>query len=230
MARQVTDHVGNAQLAEVVNQVASQYRTVGEMVYAVLREAILSGAFAPGEWLRQESLAETIGVSRIPVRTALLQLEADGLVTFHRHRGARVRSLSRAQLDEIYEVRALLEKYALRQAMTNMDPERLSSLDAMARQLDSEPDGAHLVELRKAFYQELYGAANNDLLMELIEELRARVGRYLLSFRANLHGKSEHVRLLQYIADKDMTAAQEWLDVHLQSVRRSVQSLADESE
>src|SRR5689334_2327518 len=91
--------------SEVVSQYAGSYKTIGEMVYGVLRESIVTGAFAPGEWLRQEALAEAIGVSRIPVRTALLQLEAEGLVNFHPHRGARVRTLSTSQIDEIYRLR-----------------------------------------------------------------------------------------------------------------------------
>src|SRR5690348_7488229 len=101
----------------VVDHLASGYKTVGQMVYAVVREAITTGAFAPGEWLRQESLAEAIGVSRIPVRTALFQLEKEGLVTFHPHRGARVRTLTPAQIDEIYRLRLLLESHALRLSM-----------------------------------------------------------------------------------------------------------------
>src|SRR4051794_175601 len=88
----------DTRFAHVVDQVAGGYRTIGEMVYAVLKEAIMNGAFAPGEWLGQESLATAIGVSRIPVRTALLQLEAEGLVTFHPHRGARVRNLTAEQI------------------------------------------------------------------------------------------------------------------------------------
>ena len=64
----------DARFAEVVDELSGGYRTIGQMVYAVLKEAIISGTFAPGEWLRQESLAEAIGVSRIPVRTMRLAL------------------------------------------------------------------------------------------------------------------------------------------------------------
>ncbi|HKC29747.1 MAG TPA: GntR family transcriptional regulator, partial [Jatrophihabitans sp.] len=68
--RKERDLLGDRQFAALVDQLSGGYKTIGQMVYSVLREAILSGAFAPGEWLRQESLAEAIGVSRIPVRTA----------------------------------------------------------------------------------------------------------------------------------------------------------------
>lgn len=214
---------------EVVTQYASGYKTIGEMVYGVLREAILTGAFAPGEWLRQEALAEAIGVSRIPVRTALLQLEAEGLVNFHPHRGARVRTLSTAQIDEIYRLRMLLEPYALRLSMARMTPERVERLRTLAATLDAGEEGDDLIETRMLFYREAYDAVHNPLLVEIIEELRGHVGRYLLSFRVTHDHPGGHADLVGHIAAGDLTAAESWLRMHLDEVRRSIQSLlADE--
>ena len=220
----------DTRFAEVVDQLAGGYKTIGQMVYAVLREAIQSGAFAPGEWLRQESLAAAIGVSRIPVRTALLQLESEGLVNFHPHRGARVRTLSPAQINEIYRLRTLLESYALRLSMTKMTPERLRSLRELARQLDEQPEGGQFLDVRVNFYRELYDAENNPLLVEMIEELRSHVGRYLLSFRFDGQHRSRHVELVSHVEAGDLTGAEAWLYSHLEAVRAGIQELAtDES-
>lgn len=216
----------DARFAEVVDQLAGGYKTIGQMVYAVLREAILSGAFAPGEWLRQESLAAAIGVSRIPVRTALLQLESEGLVNFHPHRGARVRTLSPAQINEIYRLRTLLESYALRLSMTKMTPARLQSLRELARQLDEQPEGGQFLAVRVKFYRELYDAQNNPLLVEMIEELRSHVGRYLLSFRFDGQHQSRHLQLVNHVESGDLTGAEAWLYSHLESVRAGIQELA----
>jgi DNA-binding GntR family transcriptional regulator len=214
---------------DVVTQYASGYKTIGEMVYGVLREAIVTGAFAPGEWLRQEALAEAIGVSRIPVRTALLQLEAEGLVNFHPHRGARVRTLSTAQIDEIYRLRMLLEPYALRLSMARMTPERVERLRGLATRLDAGEEGDDLIETRMLFYREAYDAAHNPLLVEIVEELRGHVGRYLLSFRVAHDHQGGHSDLAEHIAAGDLTAAETWLRMHLDDVRRSIQTLlADE--
>jgi DNA-binding GntR family transcriptional regulator len=215
---------------EVVTQFASGYKTIGEMVYGVLREAILTGAFAPGEWLRQEALAEAIGVSRIPVRTALLQLEAEGLVNFHPHRGARVRTLSTAQIDEIYRLRMLLEPYALRLSMARMTPERVERLRSLAGTLDAGEEGDDLIETRMLFYREAYDAVHNPLLVEIIEELRGHVGRYLLSFRVAHDHAGGHADLVDHIAAGDLTAAESWLRMHLDEVRRSIQSLLADDE
>jgi DNA-binding GntR family transcriptional regulator len=216
----------DARFAEVVDQLAGGYKTIGQMVYAVLREAILSGAFAPGEWLRQESLAAAIGVSRIPVRTALLQLESEGLVNFHPHRGARVRTLSAAQINEIYRLRTLLESYALRLSMTKMTPARLHSLRELARQLDEQPEGGQFLDVRVKFYRELYDAENNPLLVEMIEELRSHVGRYLLSFRFDGQHRNRHLELVNHVESGDLTGAEAWLYSHLESVRAGIQELA----
>lgn len=214
----------------VVTQFAGGYKTIGEMVYGVLREAIVTGAFAPGEWLRQEALAEAIGVSRIPVRTALLQLEAEGLVNFHPHRGARVRTLSTAQIDEIYQLRILLEPYAIRLSMARMTPERVERLRALAHTLDAGEEGDDLIATRRLFYREAYDAAHNPLLVEIIEELRGHVGRYLLSFRVTHDHPDGHASLVDHIATGDLTAAEAWLRAHLDDVRRSIQKLVAEEE
>jgi DNA-binding GntR family transcriptional regulator len=221
-----TDH----RFSEVVSQFSGGYHTIGKMVYGVLREAIVTGAFAPGEWLRQEALAEAIGVSRIPVRTALMQLEAEGLVNFHPHRGARVRTLSIEQIDEIYRLRMLLEPYALRLSMARMTPERVERLRTLAATLDAGEEGDDLIETRMLFYREAYDAAHNPLLVDIVEELRGHVGRYLLSFRISHDHHSGHADLVKHIAAGDLSAAESWLRTHLDDVRRSIQDLVVEED
>jgi DNA-binding GntR family transcriptional regulator len=221
----------NARFAEVVDELAGGYRTIGQMVYAVLKEAITSGTFAPGEWLRQESLAEAIGVSRIPVRTALLQLESEGLVTFHPHRGARVCTLSAAQINEIYRLRMLLESYALRLSMTRLNPERAAALRELAAKLDQEHEGKEFLDVRVRFYRELYDSENNPLLVQMIEELRGHVGRYLLGFRFSGAHKRQHSDLVEHVARGDLSSAEAWLYSHLEGVRQGIESLIlDEGE
>jgi DNA-binding GntR family transcriptional regulator len=209
-------------LAAVLETFTSGYRTVGEMVVDVLRQAIQSGAFAPGEWLRQEYLAEAIGVSRIPVRTALLQLEAEGLVTMHAHRGAQVRVQSPAQIEEIYRLRVLLETYGLRRSMAAMTPERLNTLREFAGRLDAESEGGEFLRARVEFYRALYDNERNPLLVEHIESLRSQLGRYLLGFRFDEHRSQHHGRLVDSVAGGDLDAAESWLRSHLEKVRDGV--------
>ncbi len=209
-----------------VEQFSTGHKTVGQMVYAVLRQAILAGAFAPGEWLRQESLAEAIGVSRIPVRTALLQLESEGLLDFHPHRGARLRTLSIAQIEEIYRLRVLLETVALRRSMSVMTAKRVASLRRLADQLDENPEPSEFMDLRVRFYRELYDAASNPLLVQMIEELRSHVARYLLALTPSQLHIGEHAELITYVDADDVERAERWITAYLERAREYITEAA----
>ena len=89
------------------------YKTRTQLVVETLREKILSGEFKAGESLRQAALATELNVSRIPVREALLQLEGEGLVVFEPHKGATVTELNAKHVDELFELRAMLESNLL---------------------------------------------------------------------------------------------------------------------
>lgn len=214
---------GNS-LEAVVARLASGYRSIGDMVYEVLREAILSGAFSPGERLRQEALATAIGVSRLPVRAALLRLDAEGLVEFHPRRGAVVQTLTHDEITEIYELRDLLETYALRKSMQRMTPERIARLRELAEQLDAEAEGDPFVDMRVRFYRELYDAEGAPRLTELIEGLRSSVGRYLLGWRVSASGTNHghHTQLVEHVAKGDVERAERWLRKHLREVSAGV--------
>lgn len=213
-------------LRELVERLSKGYRTIGEMVYQVLREGILSGALAPGDRLRQETLAAGIGVSRLPVRSALIQLESEGLVEFHPRRGAVVRRLTPEEIAEIYDLRALLEPYALRRSMARMTPERLDRLRALADEADSQDEGDRFLDVRLRFYRELYDAERSPRLVGMIEDLRNRVGRYLLGWRvATRHGEGEHRELVRHVAAGDADAAERSLLGHLARVREGLEAI-----
>lgn len=209
-------------LQGLASQAAVGYRSVGAMVYDVLRDAILSGVFEPGQKLRQETLAEAIGVSRVPVRSALIQLEADGLVEMHDRKGAVVRSLTVEQVTEIYELRQLLEEHALVRSMGTMTPARSDRLRALADDSDAKEEGAGFLRAREDFYAELYDAENNPLAWELIEDLRLKVGLYVLGWRvAGAHDHS-HRELVDVVVTGDIEAAKAALREHLGTVRDGV--------
>jgi DNA-binding GntR family transcriptional regulator len=202
----------------IVARNSRQFRTVGDMVYEVLREGILEGVFQPGEWLRQDQLAEAIGVSRIPVRSALLQLESDGLITFQPYRGAMVIKLSPDEMREIYELRALLESHALRKAAAAMTPERLAHLRELAAELNEIQDGETFLTRRNDFYRELYDSEHQLRTVDLIQRLRAEAGRYWLERKVNYvsrPGQRDHLHLIEFLEAGDIDGAVDWLQDHL---------------
>jgi DNA-binding GntR family transcriptional regulator len=205
-------------LREIVARERPQYTSVGELVLGVLRQAILTAALPPDMPLRQDRLAEELGVSRMPVRNALLQLEAEGLVTFHSYRGARVRALSGEQLLEMYEIRRVLEGFALRRAVQEMTPERLEQIEKLACALDGATSGAEFAERSFSFYRALYDADRHPILVDHIERLHADVGRYWIGRRVLPFGESAHATLLECARRGDADAAVRWLDEHLDRV------------
>lgn len=220
-----TDSTSQKSLAQLIVRVTAGQRSVGEMVYDVLREAIETGTFAPGEWLRQELLAEMIGVSRIPVRSALIQLESEGLVVFHPRRGAQVQSVTVDQVREAYELRALVEPYALRKSMNTMTRARLTQLAKIADRLDAMPAGPDLVRLRQEFYRNLYHSPHKSALTKLIEDLRTSIGLYLLGKRIAHPGGHSHRHLVDVVASGDADAAVAVLLEHIGAVRDGVEQI-----
>jgi DNA-binding GntR family transcriptional regulator len=216
-------------LSEILAKAQVHYTTVGDMAYSVLREAILAGVLEPGKHLRQDSLALSLGISRIPIRSALFQLEADGLIQFRPRRGAVVSILSSAQVREIYEIRSLLESHALRKAIETMVPERLKRLHELASRLDHEQPGEGFIESRIAFYRELYDEKSNPLLVSLIERLRRDVGRYWLRRRVVGHSHElSHVRLLEHAGKGQADEAVRWLQGHLAEVCEQLVQLMEQ--
>jgi DNA-binding GntR family transcriptional regulator len=215
----------------IVDRHERQFRTVGDMVYGVLREGILTGALQPGEWLRQDALATQLGVSRIPVRSALLQLETEGLIRVDPYRGATVLELTTAEMREIYELRAVLETHALRKAVVSHTPERLERLERMARELNEITDGEEFLQKRIAFYRELYDGDSQPQTMALIEKLRSDAGRYWLHRHVDYvsqPGARDHMEIVEFLKSGDVEGAVTWLEHHLARVGRQLLDLMEE--
>jgi DNA-binding GntR family transcriptional regulator len=193
-------------------------QSLRRMTYDALHQAIVSGELKPGEWLRQDAIAESLGVSRLPVKAALIQLEAEGLVAFKPRRGAVVRSMTLEQAEELFDMRQVLEPLALRRSIRRLDDDRIERLRTLGRQLDEAADPDSFAKASTAFYRELYDAEHNPLLVELIEELRSRLSRYLVGWDFLQGHRGGHTELVGHVVRKDFRAAKSALLSHLRSV------------
>lgn len=180
-----------------------QQRTVKGTLAEILRDEILRGELQPGQHLRQEELAVRFNVSTMPVREALLSLQAEGLVTIFPHRGAVVTRLSAADLEDIYDVRAVLEEMATRLAVPYLTEPVLAELTEYLQQLDEHisGDAAMIVALNHRFHSTLYAASNRRHLCELLGTLRRRTQHYLHAYITYLGGmpqaQAEHWQILE---------------------------------
>lgn len=124
-----------------------------------------------------------------------------------------VNSLTAANVREIYE---LLEPYALHKSMATMTAARVERLREPAGAVDQGREGRGFLDVRIAFYRELYNAGSNPQLVELIEALRSDPGRYLLGWRVHSITKDGHGSLIDHIARADADDAERWPRSHLE--------------
>jgi DNA-binding GntR family transcriptional regulator len=198
-----------------------------------LRADINEGHWPPGAALRQEDLAERYGTSRIPVREALNLLGADGLVTIEPNRGAYIARLTPAEVDEIFDLRVMLESAALAAALPSHTAKSLLRLESAQAQLELEDSRRGWIEGDRAFHDALYGPSGRDRTLGLVRALRIQVERYGLPLltpgtRRNEWAK-EHRALIAAVRAKNEERAIEMLTRHLRETQGAVRSATSSS-
>lgn len=205
------------ELAAIIEQTRDAKATAQELVLASVRTAILAGVLGPGARLRQEELAEVFGTSRIPVREALRALEYEGLVTSEPHRGFTVTSLDADEVQEVYDLRILLECEAVRIALPLITDDDLEDLERLfaAMQEPSSPDAQ--LAAREKFYLRLYSVTGRPRLVGLIMRLRQEVAR-VLRWATIQHSSSIHAHFFEAVRVGDVERATAHLGSHYRRV------------
>lgn len=210
-------------LAAIATSVRGSFQTVEDMAQSFIREAIHQGIFPPGHRLNLDGIAATLGVSRMPVRASLRQLESEGLLRIHAYRGATVSVLEPKEIAEIYELRILLERFLMDHAIKGLDDELLARLAERVDALETTDELSLRLDERREFYRLLYERADRPRALDQVNHLRGSIGRYLLLQRVDEpHG---HRELLELLAARETGAAQQWITVHLQHVSDALQAL-----
>lgn len=158
-------------------QIRWERATLRLQVEDKLRSAIATGRFQPGERLVERELCSLLGVGRTSVREALRQLEAEGLIATVPHRGPAVATISVEEAKALYEVRALLEGFAGRQAAIVATPAQVEALGQAVKNLEAAAAGGHagLIDAKTAFYARLLDACGNEVVRQLLTLLHNRV-------------------------------------------------------
>lgn len=209
------------------------HKTRTQVVVEVLREKILSGDIAAGEPLRQSALAEELNVSRIPVREALLQLEAEGLVKFEAHKGATATELSVDQVTELFELRALIETDLLAKAIPNLQDEDLLQAEKYLTELETafkqEDAVSTWSELNTLFHTCLYKPANRPHTLEVVHGLNTNCDRYirlqLLLAGGIPRAAQDHRDMLNYCKNQQIDEAVELLRAHILHAADAIRDL-----
>lgn len=196
-----------------------QQRSTPDLIADALREAILQGIFQEGQSLRQDEIATQFGVSRIPVREALKQLEAEGLVTLHLNRGAIVSVLTAAELQEICEIRSALEVKAMQLALPKLQKAHLEKAAEILAASDKATEAGMLAKLNWEFHETLYTSAERPRLLGMIKTLHINCDRYvrvqLTQTDYQEKSQKEHYQLLAACQQQDAKAAVRLLKKHI---------------
>jgi DNA-binding GntR family transcriptional regulator len=206
-------------------------RKVTDWVYEELKNAIVDLRLAPGEPLREATLADRLGVSKTPIREALTRLEQEGLVETTSFKGAAVTGYSRQDLLDIYELRELLENAAVRAAAESMSDAGRARLDRISR--DSRrllggqdrrgQDTGKLAALLTEFDVVLFEQVRNHRIQVLIENLRdhlTRIGHLTAEIPGRIDASvDEHEKIVEAIAARDPELAERYMREHIRSVR-----------
>ncbi len=198
-------------------------QSLASAVAEKLREQIISGELREGEQLRQDAIAAQFQVSRIPVREALRHLEAEGLITIVANRGAVVSALSPEEIEELFEIRAVLECYVLRHAIAALTEQDFHHAEAILREyeqsLEHESDIAQWGQWNWRFHSVLYAPAKRPVLMSLLKTLNNNCDRYtrlhLLFTREQHRAGQAHRELLAACRTRNADIAADALWQHI---------------
>jgi len=204
------------------------HKQLRNVVAEQMRAAILNGHYKPGEWLRQERLAQDFGVSQMPVREALKELAAEGLIEHVPYRGARVIVFSINDILDLYCHRAFLESRAASIAAEVITLEEVAALEGL--QVDMEANSAPEAvfkyrELNRKFHQQIYQASRREYLIRTLNQMWAAFPTMLIAnFAAtavqplperDAVDVAEHRAIISALKSRDAVAAEQAMKKHI---------------
>lgn len=195
--------------------------TAQAFALAELRRMIIAGEVQPGQPLRQDALADRLGVSRVPLREAFKILEGEGQIVYEPHRGFKVARLSLADLLEVYRIRQLLETEAAHAAVERADDAVLQAMKDAAREVEAASAAADLLPMTEAnrrFHFVLLSASGMPRLERLIQVLWDATDTYRFVYYGTPTNRQrvedEHNLIIEAFADRDAERLVKYLDEH----------------
>ena len=205
-------------------------RTVAVEAAEILRQRILSGDLRAGQPIRQEQIAQELGVSRIPLREALKQLEAEGFVTIEPHKGAVVSTLSLAEVEELFDLRVRLETWLLADAIPRMREADFARLDAIideSRLANNQGDNlSHWGDVNWRLHEAMYQPAGKPISLKFLKRIHDNLDRYLrLQITLTQDWDSahrDHQELIELSRAGEVDAAVKVLERHIRDTARAL--------
>jgi DNA-binding GntR family transcriptional regulator len=203
-------------------QAVQERKSLGEHVFESLKQAIIRGKISANEWLVESHIAETLGISRTPVREAIHKLEREGLVERQPRGGFTVLGLNRNDIEETFGLRSVLEGYAARLAAVKHKTFELKSLEKKIEEFQRALDQKKmdlLPAINTEFHDLLYGLSKSPKLINMISGLRDQIYRYremiLKEQKFASTSNLDHRKMLKYIRKRDAEGAERVVRDHI---------------
>lgn len=231
MQRPGSKSVGRAKpvSASTASRARSEAPSQNEQAYALLKEALTTLAYKPGDYLNTASLMNELALGRTPINHALHRLATEGLVQIIPRKGVMVSPLSINDALELIDVRVANESLCARLAAARMNKVQLQRLRQLAREFDEAVARRNLTEvmsLDRLFHEQLAQAAGNQMLAEILKVLHARSQRFwAISLAAEGHlteVQAEHGAIIKAMAKNDPDAAAAAVQEHVLSFERAL--------
>lgn len=195
-----------------------QRRNLSDDVAADLRDRILSGQLKPGTKLPQDELARQLEVSKVPVREALVRLEAEGIVKNIPRRGTFVADLTREDVLDAYTIYALISALAAKRAALRIEPEAIAQLQDLARSMEKTNDTEYQSKLNTEFHSIINRAGGSRRLRATLKTLSRSLPTnfFGVKWHWSEHAHGEHQMIIAALLQHDESAAHDAMFDHLQ--------------
>ena len=203
-------------------QAFQERKSLGEHVFESLKHSIVMGKISSGEWLVESHIAETLGISRTPVREAIHKLEREGLIERQPRGGFTVLGLTRNDIGETFGIRSVLEGYAARLAAVKHNEEELETLEKKIEEFQNALDRKKmnlLPAINTEFHDLLYSLSKSPKLISIINGLRDQICRFrkmnLKEEKFAATSNQDHIQMLQSIRKRNAQDAERLAREHI---------------
>ena len=203
-------------------QAFQERKSLGEHVFESLKHSIVTGKISSGEWLVESHIAETLGISRTPVREAIHKLEREGLIERQARGGFTVLGLKRDDIEETFGIRSVLEGYAARLAAVKHEAQELEKLENKIDEFQNALDRKKmnlLPAINTEFHDLLYSLGKSPKLISIINGLRDQIYRFrkmnLKEEKFAATSNQDHIQMLQSIRKRNAQDAERLAREHI---------------
>lgn len=206
--------------------------TIKDQIYQILRQQIMDGTLHPGDRIVEQDVADQLGVSRSPVREAIKQLIGDGLLCNIPNRGAFVKKLTAKEVQDTYDMRVLLEEYAIMHIDPKLREKNRKQLQKMKDRIDREIENLSVQEyetMDQDVHVMIIRLCGNQVIADTYDTLWGKIAFFrsisLMSKERQLSSLQGHAMILASLLDGDDQKAYETLRIHLEDAQAMIQDI-----